>query len=198
MLHRKLRTHLKSSASNSCKTLRSVARIRNLIAAEKVEPDGETAKEAAEIEQRLKKAGVDIGYLLSMRDQVRRLREIQEDSVQTDLQGKVVRLAGFVVPLKKSDNLVTEFLLVPSADSCSDAKLPLANQSIFVRSADGIPSKGRQTAVRVTGRIEAKQTACFIQRKLGVARVTVAYALAPQEIEVYSPEEIGHEIATKK
>jgi hypothetical protein len=166
-----------------------VARIRNLVAAGKVEPDGPTAKEAGDIERRLAKSGVDVGYLLSMRDQVRRLREIQVNSVQATLQGKVVKLAGFVVPLKKSNHLVTEFLVVPTADSCSDANLPLPNQSVFVRAGDGIPDHGRQSAVRVTGRIEAKQTTCLIQRKLGVARFTASYTLAPLEIEVYSPKE---------
>ena len=164
-----------------------VVRVRRLIAADKLNPDGPDAKEAAQIEQRLQKYGVDIAWLMSQRDRVRWMREKRAKAVEPSVVGKGVRLTGYVVPLKTSGNRATEFILVPSIDFCSHGTPPPPNQTVIVNYPNGITSRGLMTAVRVSGRIEGRQTDRVLQRAGGPTTISSAYAIAPTEIEVYSP-----------
>ena len=165
-----------------------VVRIHHLLAAKKVTADGPEVNEAAKIERSLKKAGIDIGWLVAQRRRVGQMREMQAKAVQRNVVGKRVKLAGYVLPLRKSDGLVTEFLLVPSVASCSKSRLtpPAPNQAIYVQSDAGISIRGRVTAVKVTGLIEAKEVARTIPTASGPTEFTAAYVIAPEEIEVYS------------
>lgn len=52
--------------------------------------------------------------------------------VNTALDGKKIRLAGFVIPLERKGNLVSELLLVPYFGACIHTPPPPANQTIHV------------------------------------------------------------------
>ena len=163
-----------------------VVRMRHLLAAEKVTADGPEVKEAAEIDQLLQKAGVDVPWLMAQRRHVGRKREEQAKAVHQDVVGKVVRISGYVVPLKKSDDFVTEFLLVPSVSACSHSSPPPPNQVVYVRSRDGIAVRSRIAAVSVTGRVEARETGKKLLRAAGPVQFTAAYVISPEKIKVYS------------
>ena len=109
--------------------------MQELIAAEKISPDGDSAAEAAKIAGQLKKDGVDILWLMAQRERVTLLREKQEQaltkSVVKKLDGKRVRLTGYVLPLKFADGRVTEFFLIPSIVSCSHSAPPPANRVVY-------------------------------------------------------------------
>lgn len=167
--------------------LAHVARIRKLLAAEKLSADGTDAKEVAAMEAKLAKEGLDVDLLLSLRDQVRRLREIQGKAVQPKLEGKTVQLAGFVVPLKETDGRVREFFLVSSYDACTHSTPPPPNQTVYGQSPDGFTLADRRVPVRVTGRLVAKVTTSLISRVEGPTRVSAAYRIEPTAIEVYTP-----------
>lgn len=49
------------------------------------------------------------------------------------LNGKMVRIPGFMVPLEDDQSVVTEFLLVPSPSACIHVPPPPANQMVHVR-----------------------------------------------------------------
>lgn len=49
------------------------------------------------------------------------------------LDGKYVRVPGFMVPLEDNSRKVTEFLLVPSPQACIHVPPPPANQMVFVK-----------------------------------------------------------------
>lgn len=49
------------------------------------------------------------------------------------LDGKVIRIPGFMVPLDDNQSEVTEFLLVPTAGACIHVPPPPPNQMIYVR-----------------------------------------------------------------
>jgi hypothetical protein len=166
-----------------------VVRIRHLLAAEKVTADGPEVKEAAKIEQSLIKAGIDIGWLVAQRRRVGQLREMQAKAVQRDVVGKRVKLAGYVIPVKVSDDLVTEFLLVPDIPACSQSTPPPPNQMVYVHARDGISVEGRITAVSIKGRIEARETKSILLRVSGPVTFDGAYAISPEEIEVHSIRE---------
>ncbi len=48
------------------------------------------------------------------------------------LDGKVVRIAGFMVPLEDNSKKVTEFLLVPTPQACIHVPPPPPNQMVLV------------------------------------------------------------------
>ncbi len=163
-----------------------VVRIRHLVAAEKMSAGSSDVKEAAEIEQRLQKSGVDVQWLMAQRRHVRRMREEQAKAIQRDMVGKVVRLSGYVVPMKKSGNLVTKFFLVPSVAACSHSSPPPPNQMVFVQSRNGVVVRNRLTAVSVTGQVETRETTRKFLRANGPVQFTAVYAISAEEVVVHS------------
>lgn len=55
----------------------------------------------------------------------------------SELNGKSVRIPGFMVPLEDDQRKVVEFLLVPSAQACIHVPPPPPNQMVFVKMKGG-------------------------------------------------------------
>lgn len=165
-----------------------VVRIQNLIAAEKISADSESATEAAKIAGQLKNQGVDIPWLVAQREHVTLLREKQEqaatNSIAKKLYDKRVELSGFVVPLKAANGRVTEFYLVPSVATCSHGSTPPANEVVYVKIESGIVINERRSSVTVVGTVIAKQTIRFIPSAAGPNRITAAYVIVPEQTKV--------------
>ncbi|CAN0411045.1 unnamed protein product [Discosporangium mesarthrocarpum] len=68
-----------------------------------------------------------------------------------ELDGKRVRLSGYIVPLEFSDGGVKTFLLVPYVGACIHVPPPPKNQIVMVTSASPIKARGLFAAVTVTG-----------------------------------------------
>lgn len=74
--------------------------------------------------------------------------------VVAELNDKLVRLPGFVVPLEFDGDSVSEFLLVPYFGACIHVPPPPSNQIVYVKSAEGVEVEGLFSAVHVTGRLK--------------------------------------------
>lgn len=72
------------------------------------------------------------------------------------LDGKRVKLGGYVVPLDFDATKVKEFLLVPFVGACIHVPPPPANQLVYVRSEQGFDVKGSFDPVWVTGKMQTK------------------------------------------
>lgn len=57
------------------------------------------------------------------------------------LEGKRVKMPGFMVPLEDTARKVTEFLLVPTPQACIHVPPPPPNQMIYVKMKNGVESK---------------------------------------------------------
>jgi hypothetical protein len=68
----------------------------------------------------------------------------QPPRVVAELDGKRVRIGGYVVPLDFESTTVKEFLLVPFVGACIHVPPPPANQIIYVK-AEGLRSAARST-----------------------------------------------------
>jgi hypothetical protein len=84
----------------------------------------------------------------------------KEAPVVTALDGKTIRMPGFVVPLEGDGQVVNEFLLVPYYGACIHVPPPPANQIVYVK------AQGRNVQVRrlfdtvwVTGVMKVEHTA---------------------------------------
>jgi hypothetical protein len=70
------------------------------------------------------------------------------------LDGKVVRIGGYVVSLDFDATRVKEFLLVPFVGACIHVPPPPANQIVYVKAAEGFEVSGMFEPVWVTGTLK--------------------------------------------
>jgi uncharacterized protein len=74
--------------------------------------------------------------------------------VVAELDGKRVRIGGYVVPLDFDATTVKEFLLVPYVGACIHVPPPPPNQIIYVKTEKGFEIGGTFDPVYVTGTIK--------------------------------------------
>jgi len=97
-----------------------------------------------------------------------------------EMNGKPVRIAGFIVPLEFDDELtVTEFFLVPYFGACIHLPPPPPNQMIYVTYPKGIKLDALYSPFWVSGVLETDVK----RNDLG----TSAYSMRMQVFEEYSP-----------
>ena len=80
----------------------------------------------------------------------------QPPRVVSDLNGKRVKLGGYVVPLDFEATTIKEFLLVPFVGACIHVPPPPANQIVYVKSENGFQIAGQFDPVWVTGTIKTE------------------------------------------
>jgi hypothetical protein len=99
--------------------------------------------------------------------------------VVTELDGKRVRIGGYVVSLDFDATRVKEFLLVPFVGACIHVPPPPANQIVYVKSEQGFEVSGMFEPVWVTGTL--KVTTQFT----GLAEA--GYSLEAEKVEHRPP-----------
>ena len=70
---------------------------------------------------------------------------------EPDLEGRKVRLPGFVIPLERKGEQVIEFLLVPYFGACIHTPPPPANQIIHVVTKKPVTNLHSMDTVKVSG-----------------------------------------------
>jgi hypothetical protein len=80
----------------------------------------------------------------------------QPPRVVADLNGKRVKLGGYVVPLDFEATTIKEFLLVPFVGACIHVPPPPANQIVYVKSDNGFQITGQFDPVWVTGTLKTE------------------------------------------
>ncbi len=63
--------------------------------------------------------------------------EFNKAPVNELMDGTLVRLPGFIAPLEYTEDLITEFLLVPYFGACIHVPAPPANQTVLVKMSEG-------------------------------------------------------------
>ncbi len=76
--------------------------------------------------------------------------------VVADLNGKRVKIGGYVVPLDFESTTVKEFLLVPFVGACIHVPPPPSNQIVYVKSDKGFELGTTFDPVTVTGTIKTE------------------------------------------
>jgi hypothetical protein len=77
-----------------------------------------------------------------------------QPSIVPELDGRHVRIGGYVVPLDFDATKVKEFLLVPFVGACIHVPPPPPNQIIYVKAADAFEIAGQFDPVYVTGTLK--------------------------------------------
>lgn len=76
--------------------------------------------------------------------------------VRGDLNGKKVKIPGFVVPLEGDEEKLTEFLLVPFFGACIHVPPPPSNQIVYVNFPKGADVDSLYDAVWITGTLKTE------------------------------------------
>lgn len=76
--------------------------------------------------------------------------------VLPELNGQLVKIPGFVVPLEGDDVSLTEFLLVPYFGACIHVPPPPSNQIVYVKFEKGVPVDNLYDAIWVTGKLSTE------------------------------------------
>ena len=74
------------------------------------------------------------------------------------LDGKIVKMPGFVVPLSDDYSELGEFLLVPNAQACIHVPPPPANLIVTVKLREPVPADDSLNPAWVTGRFKIETT----------------------------------------
>ncbi len=108
------------------------------------------------------------------------LPAFDESTLRKDLQGKKIRLPGFIVPLDGNETHVTEFLLVPYFGACIHVPPPPANQIVHIYFPEGIEHDLLYDAIW----IEGVMSAGLVESELAVS----GYSLQADRAELYDYE----------
>jgi len=104
--------------------------------------------------------------------------QAQDFAVNKSLEGAIVRLPGFIVPLDAVKNGdVSEFLLVPYFGSCIHVPPPPPNQIVYVHTSKRSAIESIYDAYWITGKLHLQTKTT----RLGAT----AYELSAEKIEVY-------------
>jgi hypothetical protein len=130
----------------------------------------------------LAKAGIDIDEIIAD-------RRYRSSALNSELDGKLVRLPGYLLPLDLSGNAVTDFLLVPYVGACIHVPPPPPNQILYAVSAAPVPYEIDKlfAPVSVIGRIQTKALSKELFLVDGSSDIDIGYHMTVDKIEKYKP-----------
>jgi hypothetical protein len=162
-----------------------VASVRDRLAAgEELEKKIVMIHEARE--RLLRKKGVDVDGLIAMRDQVAAERQAKLELTNADLEGKQVRIPGYLLPLEFEGDKVTEFFLVPYVGACIHTPPPPPNQIVHVVTDKPVATDGGlYTPVWVDGTLRSEKANANLSYVDGASEVPSSYALTADSVVPY-------------
>ena len=166
--------------------IETIAWVRSLNAEQlKIEQNQQSIQDAKKYEVQFKQAGLDVDQLLKDyeiwdREIVRRSQE-----VNTGLNGKSVRLAGYLLPLNFSEDGNTEFLLVPYVGACIHVPPPPPNQIVYVTLPKKKIVRDLYTAVWIHGPMLTKAASKELYLIDGSSDISVGYHINATGYEPY-------------
>jgi hypothetical protein len=145
-----------------------------------VELDNEQA-----LTRKLEQSGVDVNGLLGKRKQMSEQQRASGSRLNSALDGQVVRLPGYLLPLEFSGKLVSEFLLVPWVGACIHTPPPPPNQIVHVKADQPFEFSGLFSPVWVTGRMAAGAVRKQLYLIDGSSDIDIGYSLRAGQVEAY-------------
>jgi len=99
--------------------------------------------------------------------------------VNKELDGKTIKMPGFVAPLENDNGIISEFLLVPYFGACIHTPPPPVNQTVMIKAGkdQGVKSEDSSLPVWITGKLKAVEDRTSIG--------TAGYRVENAKIEPY-------------
>ena len=98
--------------------------------------------------------------------------------INTKFDGSKIKIPGYIVPLTFDGDNIIEFLLVPNLGACIHVPPPPANQIIYIKSAKGLKAEQINSAVWVSGMLNAKSVSTIV--------ANVGYTINEASVTSYS------------
>ena len=165
--------------------LSMVARVRDQLEdGQKV--DEKTLANYHEQAKKLEQEGVDVDGLIAMREQIIEERIAKTYLPNKELDGKPVKIPGYLLPLEFEGDRVSEFLLVPYVGACIHTPPPPPNQIVHVKTDDAYTTNGSMyTPVWVNGLMKTEQTQANLDFIDGASEIPSVYAIQAISVEPY-------------
>lgn len=150
---------------------------------------GSVGEDLDDLEQKaaanLNASGLDANKVLRELDDFLAITKANNSKLVQNLNGKNVRIPGYVLPTEFSDDKVVEFLLVPYVGACVHTPPPPANQMVHVKVDGGFTSEGLFAPVWVTGKINTEMSTQSISFTDGATKVEAGYQIEASNISPY-------------
>ena len=135
--------------------------------------------------RKLKEAGIDADALLARRKEFNDHRKLKAQTVNAELDGQVIRMPGYLLPLEFSGKEVTEFLLVPYVGACIHSPPPPPNQIVHVKPEKPVANLQVFAPIWVTGKMSTAAAKKSLSLVDGAADIDVGYSLKASVVEPY-------------
>lgn len=149
------------------------------------DPSGKKNADEQKAYDDLAASGVDPASFFAKIDKLSKEADTRDRTLVSKLDGHVIKLPGYVLPLDFEGTLVRSFLLVPYVGACIHVPPPPPNQIVHVQLKQGFESKELYAPVWVTGRISAGMAKTSLSLVDGSTDVNFGYALQATKVEPY-------------
>jgi hypothetical protein len=149
------------------------------------DPSGKRSADEQKAYDDLAASGVDPTALFAKIDKLRKEADLRDKTLVPELDGRVIKLPGYVLPLDFEGTSVRSFLLVPYVGACIHVPPPPPNQVVHVHMKQGFENNELYAPVWVTGRISAGMNKASLTWADGSADVNFGYALQATKVEPY-------------
>ncbi len=163
-----------------------VARIRGLRDLGKTDFSEEMMKEYIAAVDLLEAEGVDIDWILSLRDEIREKRRRAAYLVNEQLDGMQLKMPGYLLPLDILEGDTSEFLLVPWVGACIHTPPPPPNQIVYVKMDRPVKVRTRFQPVLVEGKLAVENAKVDLFLVDGRADIPVQYTMQGFEVDDYT------------
>ena len=136
-------------------------------------------------ERKLRGEGVEIDTLIADYAAWKTAVETRGSVLVDGLDGKPIRMPGYLLPLNFSPDGQNDFLLVPYLGACIHVPPPPPNQIVFVQTAEPFVVRELYTPVWVTGQMSTKSSTKALFFVDGTADIDVGYALLADDVQPY-------------
>jgi hypothetical protein len=142
-------------------------------------------EDSVELTHKLKSEGIDVEELLVKAEEVGAEIERRNRAVVGELEGQMIRMPGYALPLEYAEGGVKEFLLVPYIGACIHVPPPPPNQMVFVRLDQEFVADDLYMPVWITGRMSVQQASRRLSYVDGESQVATGYTLDGITVEPY-------------
>ena len=150
-----------------------------------ISPVGEEYEIAVEMASGLARQGLDVDALVAKYESFRVAVDALNRQVDDGLDGQLVRIPGYALPLEFAGIAVKEFLLVPYFGACIHVPPPPLNQMVFVTLDEPYVVNELFAPVWITGRMSVERSTKSLSYVDGRASLVTGYTLAGTGIEPY-------------
>lgn len=150
-----------------------------------ISPVGEEYEIAVEMASGLARQGLDVDALVAKYESFRAAVDALNRQVDDGLDGQLVRIPGYALPLEFAGIAVKEFLLVPYFGACIHVPPPPLNQMVFVTLDEPYVVNELFAPVWITGRMSVERSTKSLSYVDGRASLVTGYTLAGTGIEPY-------------